>query len=128
MEKFEKKVKSTQDAYLKGGLIVLIIAVLIIAIGISKGSVDKESLTTFDGISTGEYFKEEIYFLDGPFAEKEENGKVTERLFCALTKDNTYILVKTGSTTDLPILGKDITEKDLENIESLETVKVYGQD
>ena len=74
-------------------------------------------------MSNNDYYKAEIYYLVGPFAEYTEDGTVVEQLYSAYTTDNNYILVKTGKTTDLPVFGEDVTE---ENIDLIQPVTAYG--
>lgn len=123
MEEFKKKLKRTQTANKNANLFLLVVAVVLLIIGVSKISIDKDSWKNFDGMSSGEYFKQEIYCLEGPFAVYEEDGKVTEKFYTAITTDDMYILVKTGVNTDLPVYGVDVTE---ENFETIEPVKIYG--
>ena len=122
MDELENKVNKVKNANKKVGIIALIIAVILVVIGISSKP-DKETWEEFDGMDSGDYYQTEIYYIVGPFAEYTENGKVTENLYCAETAEGMLILVKTGKTTNLPILGEDVTE---ENIDSVEPVKVYG--
>ena len=123
MEELEKKLKKTKNNGSKVGWFFLIIAIVILLIGIFTGNPDKESWATFDGMSSGDYCKSEVYYLVGPFAEYTENGEVVEELYCAYTTEDIYILVKTGKNTDLPIFGEDVTD---ENIDTVEPVTAYG--
>lgn len=123
MEELEKKLKKTKNSGSKAGWFFLVIAIVVLLIGISTSNPDKESWATFDGTSSDEYYKAEIYYLVGPFAEYTENGEVVEELYCAYTTDDIYILVKTGKNTDLPIFGEDVTD---ENIDTVEPVTTYG--
>ncbi len=123
MEELEKKLKKARSGNSKLGIFFLIIAVAILLIGILQGNSDKDSWDTFDGMSNNDYYKAEIYYLVGPFAEYTEDGTVVEQLYSAYTTDNNYILVKTGKTTDLPVFGEDVTE---ENIDLIQPVTAYG--
>lgn len=123
MDELENKIKKVKTANKKGGIVALIIAVVLVLIGISQTTPDKETWKSFDGMDSGDYYQTEIYYLVGPFAEYTEDGEVTENLYSAYTTDDMYILIKTGKNTDLPILGEDVTE---ENIDSIEPVKAYG--
>lgn len=122
MDELENKVKKVKNANKKGGIIALIIAVVLVVIGIVS-TPNKESWEEFDPMNSGEYSQTEIYYLIGPFAEYTEDGKVTENLYCALTTEEQFIVIKTGKNTDLPVWGEDVTE---ENEDSIEPVKAYG--
>lgn len=123
MEEFEKKLKKAKKGQSKTGVIFLIFAIILLVIGITTGNPDKESWAIFDGLDSGEHYKADILYLIGPFAEYTEDYVVTEELYTAVTKDNEYILVKTKANTDLPMLGEDVTE---ENIDTVEPVTIYG--
>ncbi len=124
MEEFEKKLKKAQKGKSKIGVLFLVLSILLIVIGISQTGTDKDSWAIFDGTNSGEYYKAEILYLVGPFAEYTEGNSVTSQVYTALTKDNEYILVHTKTNTELPVLGEDITE---ENIDSeLEPITIYG--
>ena len=124
MDELENKIKKVKTSSKKGGIVMLLIAVILVIVGISQSNSDKESWENFDGMESGEYYQADVYYLVGPFAEyTSENGEVTENLYSAYTKDDIYILIKTGKDTELPILGEEVTE---ENIDSIEPVKVYG--
>lgn len=124
MEELEKKLKKNKKGSSKAGWIFLIIAILVLLIGIMEGNPDKENWPKFDGVNNSEdYYKAEIYYLVGPFAEYTKNGEVVERLYSAYTTNNMYILIKTGKDTNLPILGEDVTEQ---NINTIEAVTIYG--
>ena len=122
MDELENKVKKVKNANKKGGIIALIIAVVLVVIGISS-TPNKENWEEFDPMNSGDYSQTEIYYLIGPIAECTEDGKVTENLYCALTTEEQFIVIKTGKNTDLPVWGEDVTE---ENEGSIEPVKAYG--
>lgn len=123
MEEFKRKLKKSQNGSKKVNLFLLAVVVVLLIIGVSQISIDKDSWANFDGMNSGDYYKQEIYFLEGPFAVYEEEGKVTEKFYAAITTEDMYILVKTGVNTDLPVYGVDVTE---ENFETVEPVTIYG--
>ena len=123
MEEFEKKLKKAQKGKSKTGVLFLLLAIVLLVIGVLQSNTDKESWDTFDGLNSGEYYKAEILYLIGPFAEYTEGNRVVAELYTAITKDDEYILVGTKPNTELPLLGEDVTQ---ENIDSLEPVTIYG--
>lgn len=123
MEKLDKKFKKSINSHQKVGIIWGVIAIAILLFGIILENPDKENWEKYSGINSEDYYKAEIYYLVGPFAEYTENDEVVERLYFAYTTDETYILVQTGKDTSLPILGEDVTN---ENIDTINPVKIYG--
>lgn len=123
MNKFEKKCKKIKKKNTKLGCFFIVLAIILIVIGISAIPEDKSTWTKFDGLETDKYQQANIYYLIGPFAEYEKEGVIEKQLYTAITTENEYILVETGENTELPILGEDVTE---ENINSIEPVTIYG--
>jgi|GEM_PF-149982 len=123
IEKFVSELRNKRIAKLALLTLVIIGVFLAVFLVFSKepeptGEFDKERSS--DDLKT-----KEVYWLNGPFAEYEDNNVITAEYYIAVAEDEIFVL-STGryNDTEIPIYGEDIMG---DEIDSAEPVLIQGK-